>query len=210
MPAGRCANESNPRGWLGFRISAIGLAGTTLVAVVRSVVTIIRWTGHPGAGGRLVKLVNQLVSPAIYLFVAGVCYVGLAARYSALRLWLRRRQAFIALEPLWQRLHAVFPSDELDPARSSFPLRLGHRYWRRIIEIRDGLVQLGPHLIDAGYDPTRPAHEQSTTITTALQRHAEGRKPRSHSTVLVAAPTSANVDDDVDQLVRLSHALSPT
>ncbi|SEF24679.1 hypothetical protein SAMN05421837_102815 [Amycolatopsis pretoriensis] len=205
----RYAGESSPRGRLGFRVSAIGLAGTTFVAVTRSVVTIIRWTRHPGAGDWLLaKLVDPLVSPAKDLFIIGVCYVGFAARYTALRLWLRRRHAFTALEPLWQRLHAIFPSDQLDPARSSFPLQLGHRYWRRVIEIRDGLVQLGPHLIDAGYDPARPAHEQITAITTAMQRQADGRTPDSQGTVVVAAPTTADVDDDVDQLVRLSRALS--
>ncbi len=204
----RYASESNPRGRLGLRVAAIGLAGTALVAVVRSIVTIIRWTGHPGAGDWPVELVNQLVSPAKYLFILGVCYVGLAARYTTLRLWIRRRQVLRALEPLWQQLHAIFPDDELDPPRSSFPLQLGHRYWRRVIEVRDGLVQLGPHLIDAGYDPARPAHEQITAIKAAMQRQADGLAPHSHSTVMVGAPATADVDDDVDQLVQLSRALS--
>ncbi|WP_338064860.1 amidohydrolase family protein [Amycolatopsis lexingtonensis] len=58
---------------------------------------------------------------------------------------------------MWRELHAVFFADALDhaPTRSWLDTllthRIGHRYWRRVIEIRDGLLQLSPQLVDAGW-----------------------------------------------------------
>jgi hypothetical protein len=86
--------------------------------------------------------------------------------------------------------------------------RVHRRYWRRVVEIRDGLVQISPHLADVDFIPRRPAHEQVDKFREALRRQREGVQPGSPSAVLVAAPPREGAEADVEQLVNLARALS--
>jgi uncharacterized membrane protein len=209
----RYAAESAPRARLGFHVVAAGFACLGLAASVRGVFVVIRWLGAD-VPGPIESAVNLLVPLGILAFVLGVCFVGLAARWAAARLWLRRRRQFHTLRPLWQRLHVAFPSAAFDPSEHKdrdeiWPLRLHRRFWRRVVEIRDGMVQLSPHLADAGYDSERPAHEQVEAFEAAVQRQLAGEQPSTKTAILVAAPTEANneVDGEIDQLVALARAL---
>lgn len=208
------AAESTPRARWGFRVAAAGFSCLAVAAAIRGIFVVIRWAGG-GIPTPLETAVNLLVPLGILTFVLGVCFVGLSARWAAARLWLRRRRQFHALRPLWQCLHAAFPNDELEASRRNdrdeiVPVRLHRRFWRRVVEIRDGMVQLSPHLADAGYDTERPAHEQAETVKLAIQRQLAGETPSTRSAILVAAPTGASiseVDGEVDELLALARAL---
>ena len=208
------ADESSRRARWGLRGAAVGLGCYATAASVRTIVTIVRWSGHPGFGGDLVTMINHLVPLGTFMFLIGVCYVGLAARVTTLRVWIRHWRMYRELWPLWEQLHVVFPGDQLDhtPTRQWFgqllPLRVTHRYWRRVIEIRDGLLQLSPHLVDVGFDPNRPAEQQVSGIRKAIMRQLEGHLPQSRTAVLVAAPEALDINSDVQQLIRLSRALA--
>ncbi|WP_406689331.1 MAB_1171c family putative transporter [Saccharopolyspora sp. ID03-671] len=208
------AKESAPRARLGFRVAAVGFSCLATAAAIRAVFVVIRWSGG-NIPARIETVVNLLVPLGILLFVLGVCSVGLSVRWTSARLWLRRRRQFHALRPLWQHLHTAFPSDELESSKRNhrdeiMPMRLHRRFWRRVVEIRDGMVQLSPQLADAGYDADRPAHEQVETFLTAVQRQVAGDRPSTKKAMLVAAPTgdSTNeVDGEVNELLALSRAL---
>ncbi|NBH07456.1 hypothetical protein GTY80_30010 [Amycolatopsis sp. SID8362] len=77
-----------------------------------------------------------------------------------------------------------------------------------MIEIRDGLLQLSPQLVDAGFDSSRPAEQQLDTFRRALQLQAGGHTPTSRAGVLVAAPEDVDINSDVRQLIHLSRALA--
>ncbi|SFO03913.1 MAB_1171c family putative transporter [Amycolatopsis rubida] len=210
----RYAAESSRRARFGLHVLTVALVATAITTGLRTAVTIIRWAGQPGYGASVMQVTTRLVPICTFVFLVGVLSVGLAARFAALRTWLRRRRAYAELWPLWRALHAVFPADTLDhaPSRSwldtLIPFRVGHRYWRRVIEIRDGLLQLSPQLVDAGFDAGRPAEQQLGPFRQALQRQASGRTPTSRTGVLVAAPEDSGINSDVRQLIRLSRALA--
>ncbi|WP_439382152.1 MAB_1171c family putative transporter [Amycolatopsis lexingtonensis] len=210
----RYAAESSRRARFGLRLVAAALVATTVTTGVRTVVTVIRWAGNPGYGAPLMQVTTRLVPICTFVFLLGVFSVGLAARFAALKTWLRRRRAYAELWPLWRELHAVFPADALDHAPTQawldtlLPHRIGHRYWRRVIEIRDGLLQLSPQLVDAGFDSSRPAEQQLDTFRRALQLQAGGHTPTSRAGVLVAAPEDVDINSDVRQLIHLSRALA--
>src|SRR5207248_6312107 len=94
--------------------------------------------------------VNAAVTALIFLggtvFFVGVLYPAVVNRWVSLGRWHRHWRAYRALHPLWSALHEAFPSDVLDRGprtwwRDRLSVRHMHRrYWRRVIEIRDGLV----------------------------------------------------------------------
>ncbi|RKT86393.1 hypothetical protein SAMN05421805_10634 [Saccharopolyspora antimicrobica] len=210
--AWRYATESGRRTRVGLQIAAIGLGVEAMTAVVRAVIVIIRWTGGT-VPLSVAHAVDRLVPTAVLVFVVGVCWAGLSARFSEFRVWNRHRRIYHQLYPLWARLHDAFPADALDRHPNSqwldrlSPLRMHRRFWRRLIEIRDGMVQLGPHLADAGYDAERPAHQQTAVLEEALQRQHDGVRPRGRSAVLIAAPARPDLCADIEQLLALAHAL---
>lgn len=210
----RYAAESGRRAQFGLRVVAVALAVAAVVNGTRTVVTVVRWTGRHGYGAEVLRLTDRLAPVSIFVFLAGVLSIGLGARLAVLRNWLHRRRAYAELWPLWRALHAVFPADTLDHAPTRawpdtlFPHRVGHRYWRRVIEIRDGLLQIGPQLLDAGFDPQKPADEQVGTFRRALQLESDGRVPNNRTAVLVAAPEEPGINADVRQLINLSRALA--
>lgn len=157
-------------------------------------------------------MTNQLTGPALWLFIIGVCVAGAMARLAAVRIWWQHRSAYHQLRPLRSAMHDVLPADQLDrhsphpEADRLSPWRIHRRYWRRIVEIRDGLVQLSPRLRDLGYTPdVRLTADQ---LRGALDRQRTGIAPSSRHATLVAAPaTGGNAEADVDELLHLSRAL---
>jgi hypothetical protein len=212
--AWRYASESGQRARRGLRVAALGLSCYAVAATARSVVTIIRFSGRTGFGSSVLGWLDQLAPTGTLVFLVGVAYVGLSARLAALLVWARHRRTYHELRPLWAHLHAVFPDNELDrthnrPWTEHLLLRRVHRrYLRRVVEIRDGLVELSPQLIEAGFNPDRPAHEQVAVFREALYRQAHGHQPESRSAILVAAPKTSDIRSDVEQLVALARALT--
>jgi hypothetical protein len=212
------AAESTGRARWGLRVAAAGLVLFGCAATPRAVFVLIRWA-HGTVPAGVAAAVDMLVPIGAVLFVVGVSYVGLAARLAALRVWAGHRRVHQQLRPLWEQLHFAFPADALDRSpmrrrRERFsPRRVHRRYWRRVVEIRDGLVQLSPHLADLGFRPETPADEQVVLVRQALDRQRRGDPPASRAAVLVAAPApgdskAGDSKADVEQLVRLARALT--
>ncbi|WP_338596723.1 MAB_1171c family putative transporter [Saccharopolyspora sp. SCSIO 74807] len=205
----RYARESTRRTRFGLLVASVGLAGFAGLSAVRTVLMVLPHS--PALSG----LVNDLIGPFLLLFVIGVCMVGAVERVVAACVWWRHRRVYSELRPLWQALHDVFPSNALERRRPLIPwldrlvpVRLHRRYWRRLIECRDGLVKLSPHLVDIGLDSQRPDRITAEQFREALRREKAGVVPGSrHATLVAAPPEDDGADADADELRRLSRSL---
>jgi hypothetical protein len=131
-------------------------------------------------------------------------------RLAALRIWWQHRRTYHHLEPLWTVLHQQFPEDTLDRVPSSrwpdtLSLRGVHRrYYRRVIECRDGLVRISPYLQTAGNGHDAPLAEQ---LRNALQARASGIAAPTQAIPVAIPTTDDSLDADVHELITLSAAL---
>ncbi|MGH3426091.1 MAG: DUF6545 domain-containing protein [Mycobacteriales bacterium] len=82
------------------------------------------------------------------------------------------------------------------------------RYYRRVIECRDGLVRISPHLAQLRQNG-RQDDPLVDLLKDALRAHAAGEPVPPHATP-VAVPTQAGLHADVDELVALSRMLHAT
>lgn len=99
------------------------------------------------------RSVTVLVLLGTLLIVTGFCYPAVASAPQRVRLNRDRRRLYRRLGPLWQRMRSAFPELVLTRGRLPWPgggwLPWTYRaYYRRVIEIRDTIVQLAPY-----YDP---------------------------------------------------------
>ena len=130
--------------WAGIALMVAGLVLLTAVSVMH----IMRLT----APAVLAPAGQMLVVPGIVTFLAGVCYPGAVMRLSAARLCTQRRRTYRQLTPLWTALHEAFPQDTLTRVPASrwrdvqSQWGVHRRFYRRVIECRDGLVRLSPYL----------------------------------------------------------------
>lgn len=209
----------------GLRLTAVSMAAMVLADAVRQVFVVIRWTGGPDSSPLLTGA-NLTLQIAIPVFVIGVSYPGVATRLAALRLWWRHRRAYHRLHPLWTALHQAFPEDELTrlPANrwaDRLLLRGVHRrYYRRVIECRDGLVRISPYLVPSREDgerdrPPEPsptwAPDLAVRLRRALTSHGAGDPELSESkAVPLPMPAEDTLDGDARQLVVLSDAFHAT
>ncbi|WP_410569180.1 MAB_1171c family putative transporter [Amycolatopsis sp. cmx-4-61] len=196
---------------IGLRLSAIGMAGAAVGSIFRALYIVVAWVFGPVVKVLLVLGVPFVVAGGM-LFLAGVTYPGVRARVSALRRRRQHRREHEALAPLWTVLVEAFPSIVLrTPPRRGDRLspRGVHRvHYRRVIEIRDGLVQLSPYL-DAGFgevvatDPGAAA----AALKTALRRHAAGEASDGRAKQVLPAGAD-DLESDVRPLLALSAALA--
>lgn len=94
------------------------------------------------------------------------------------------------------------------PWRDFLSVRGMHfRYYRRVIECRDGLVRISPHLAQRGVQEDAPVTVFATHLQSALQAPAEAQ-PAASKALAIAMPDDDSLDADVRQLVALSDALA--
>lgn len=208
---GRGAGQRLARGLM---VTSLGLAAMAMATLLLIVAVITRWaSGHVPV--ILTTATILLLLPGILLFIGGVSYPGIAMRLAALPIWFEHRTAYRRMAPLWTELHAAFPEDALvrvplSPWRDALTLRAVHRrYYRRVIECRDGLVRLSPYL---GHLRGTSAFDTSVVadhLRQALRARAANEQAPSRA-VPIAIPTSAGIDADVRELVALSRALHTT
>ncbi|OLF16281.1 hypothetical protein BU204_16950 [Actinophytocola xanthii] len=212
----RYARGAEPRLRRGLRVAAVGLASISLAGATFVVSNVSRWAGTP-APPPVVATSIFLLLLGIVLFLAGMLYPTLVTRLAALRVWARHRRAYRQLRPLWTMLNERFPQDALNrvpasPWRDALSLRGVHRrYYRRVIECRDGLVRISPYLASMGVEPADLAVPErlATQLTGALRAHAEGKTVPPQA-IPIALPQEDSLDADVDRLVELSHAVART
>ncbi|MDX3532892.1 hypothetical protein PV721_00580 [Streptomyces sp. MB09-01] len=199
----------------GLWLIAGALTAMVSAAGVREVLTLVRWLGAdvPGAAILGAKL---LLDVAIPLFVIGVLYPASATRWVSLRLWWHHRRVYRRLAPLWTALNEVFPEDALHRGhpswRDALSVRGVHRrYYRRVIECRDGLVRISPHLalLEAAEHPSTgelATESAARHLRAALAAYAAG-EPAPSQAVPIALPNGDSLEDDVRQLALLADAL---
>jgi hypothetical protein len=85
------------------------------------------------------------------------------------------------------------------------------RYYRRVIECRDGLVRISPYLAGVGTDPAELADPERLAgqLSDALRAHAAGETVSSQA-IAIALPAEDSLEADVDRLIELSQAVERT
>ncbi|HEY0453538.1 MAB_1171c family putative transporter [Actinophytocola sp.] len=212
----RYARGAEPRLRRGLRVASVGLAAISLAGATFVYSNISRWAGSPAAPPIVITSIFLLLV-GIVLFVAGMVYPTVVTRLAALRIWLRHRRAYRQLRPLWTMLNERFPQDALSrvpvsPWRDALSLRSVHRrYYRRVIECRDGLVRISPYLANLGVDPAELAvpEQLAHQLTDALRAHAAGETVPPQA-IPIAMPQGDGLDADVDRLIELSLAVERT
>jgi hypothetical protein len=197
---------------IGLRMGAAGMACAAVGSIFRALYIVVAW-----AFGPVVKVLLLLGVPFVIvggmLFLLGVTYPGVSARVSALRRRRQHRREHQALGPLWTVLVQAFPSIVLrTPPRRRTELlspRSIHRvHYRRVIEIRDGLVQLSPYLsADFGEVVATDPGAAAAALKTALARHAAGEESDGHAKQVLPAPAD-DMESDVRPLLALSAAMA--
>jgi hypothetical protein len=202
----RYARGAEPRLRHGLVLASIGLAMLTFGETVFVAATVAQWSGVI-VPRELYGLGLLAILPGSAVFMVGFVYPAVAMRLAALRIWLRHRQAYHRLGPLWTALHQEFPEDALGPVRSgrwreALSLRGVHRrYYRRVIECRDGLVRISPYLTANG-----DGSSLADRLRDGLRAHASGGTAPTRAMPL-AIPDTDGLDADVRELVTLSEAL---
>lgn len=210
----RYARGAEPRLRRGLGVASIGLIGISLAGATFVASNISRWAGTPAPPPIVIASVFLLLL-GIVLFVVGIAYPTVMTRLAALRVWLRHRRAYRQLRPLWIVLNERFPEDSLSRVptsrwRDAVSVRSVHRrYYRRVIECRDGLVRISPYL--ANLDPAELAVPErlARQLAGALKAHAAGETVPSQA-IPIAMPQDDGLDADVDRLIELSHAVQRT
>ncbi len=196
----------------GLKLSAAGLISMSAGSVFRALYVVIAWAFGPSVP-ILLKVAVPLVILGTVLFLAGITYPGVRARISALRRRRQHRLHHQRLTPLWSVLAEVYPNIVLRSAPQGrwdrWRPRTVHRsYYRRVIEIRDGLVQLSPYLeTDLTALAVDDPREAATALKTALGRQAAGEENDGRAKLVLPGGAS-DIESDVRPLLALAAAVS--
>ncbi|MEU6131353.1 MAB_1171c family putative transporter [Saccharopolyspora sp. NPDC047091] len=153
---------------------------------------------------------TPILAIGITTFFLGIGYPGARTALIKTHLWFEARRTYRRLRPLWEALVDRFPTIALFPKASSTQERrhlraLRLRTYRRIIEIRDGLVCLSPYLPEPADTAHTPA-EHAQLIHAALHRSTDPRAPL-RAPSIIAAPTTTAPSADTQQLIAIADAL---
>jgi hypothetical protein len=187
---------------LGLRTIAAGTAMIALYAAVKTGLIVARGAGMPIDFESVAPWGRSLQGIGTLLAVTGALVpVGQRVR-SVTATW----RSLLALRPLWTAMRDAFPEVILfTPRRAAIELAgvddVHLRLYRRVIEIRDGMLALRPYL--SGVSPSTPEAE-AAAIASALRRRADGVAPASHAQTF--APVGPQMSDEVAWLSRVSRA----
>lgn len=158
-------------------------------------------------------------------FVVGVSYSAFTGMLAAAAVWRAHRRQYRELRPLWLALHEAFPDLALSrrgarPWYELFGLHGTHRrFYRRVIEIRDGLVRLAPYydhattadieaeLRRAGVPDTDIADITRMTLIMAALR-AKGTDMPMPAAEPMGIDGGHDLDSDARSLVRIARQMS--
>ncbi|MEU8971266.1 MAB_1171c family putative transporter [Streptomyces monashensis] len=197
----------------GLWLAAAGIGAMAASCTIRTVLTVVRSQGAtvPSA---VTWASSAIISLGVPLFLIGVSYPGVATRIAAVRVRRQHRRMYHRLGPLWRMLNEAYPEHTLYrmPAKRwrdhLLPLGVHRRYYRRVIECRDGLVRISPRLAPAtvlGEDPSGWADDLADRLCAALRSEPLNETPA--QAVAVAMPLTQSLEDDVQQLAQLSDAV---
>lgn len=201
----------------GLRITSAGLALMLAALVPLTVLVVLAWA-RVHAPPALLSAGVAVAVPGIVLFLAGVGYPGTAMRLAALRASARHRRLHRQLAPLWRELHDTFPQDSLAQDAGArvpvprwremlSPQGVHWRYYRRVMECRDGLVRLSPHLADGSGQPLAE-RLLAVLATIPAAREAPDHAPARGTAAAVAVPAGPRIDDDARELAVLARQIT--
>ena len=208
------ADRTLSRARAGLRVAAAGLVicclGTHVPRTIATVGALL------GSGPTLLGTTTwstPLLATGISTFFLGIGYPGARSALIKIRLWLLARRRYRRLRPLWSALHSAFPDIALfspaSPAREA--LQLGDmrlRYYRRYVEIRDGLIRISRYADPGATAPGLAPHEQARQVKAALERRAAGAVPAGAAGTIAPPDADAQRAHDVTALLALSGAMS--
>lgn len=204
------ASQTQSRARLSLRVAAAGLAVNCIGTHTPRVVS---------TSGRLLfdkdllpgtaTWTTPILAIGIVAFFLGIGYPGVRTGIVKIRIWIEVRHQYRQLRPLWAALCgqfnriAMFPL--VSPLREAIQVRqMRLRYYRRVIECRDGLVCLSPFVAEP-VDSTETPEQQAELVRDALTRAAVGEDVA--MTSVIAAPETPDMESDIQQLLTLSRAL---
>ncbi|MGY3678381.1 MAB_1171c family putative transporter [Streptomyces sp. TE33382] len=213
----RYARRASGNFGLGLLAMALGLIGLALTSVGRMILVALR-IGEPGSHQAFNTVIWSLSNWAMGIVLIGICYATGVQVIARLRSAVHHRRMYHELAPLWTALTAAYPEFVLSRAPEESGWRRLHRhhsyerrFYRRLIECRDGLVRLSPYLthVAPGDDLARgPAAQLARHLTEALTVKPTTESPHTElPAALVASPAENNLSADADELIALSHAL---
>ncbi|MYZ37865.1 MULTISPECIES: MAB_1171c family putative transporter [unclassified Streptomyces] len=210
-----CARMASWHLAFGLRTMTLGLFGLAITSVNRVVWVCLR-IGEPGSHSTF-NMVNWAMNDwALGIVLIGVCYSASVQLILHLRSVAHHRRMYRDLTPLWQVLSAAYPELVLnrEPAISPwtrFRLRGTHvRFYRRLIECRDGLVRLSPYLMQVAPDADLargPADQLARHINDALALKPATEDPHTAlSAARIALPPGNDLSADARELIAISRA----
>jgi hypothetical protein len=194
----------------GLRVAAVGLA---IAFLGNHVPRVIAMTGRLTIGEPVLPATSAwtstMLATGVALFFLGVGYPGARTAIVKIRLWVQAKRRYHELRPLWEILYREFPTIALLPRRSPgrdwFTVRrMRMRYYRRVIECRDGLVCLSPYM-SISVLPTHTLAEQAALVRAAIGRRADGTDPTTPT--VIAPPQKPGMEGDTQAIIALSRAL---
>ncbi|MFD9511226.1 MAB_1171c family putative transporter [Streptomyces mirabilis] len=197
----------------GLWLAAVSIGAMAASCVIRTVLTALLWQGStvPPA---VTRASSFIIAIAVPLFLIGVSYPGVVTRIATVRLRRQHRRMYRQLGPLWELLNQAFPEHTLDRMPTKqwrdhlMPIGIHRRYYRRVIECRDGLVRISPLLAPAqGASQDQPKWADSLADQLCAALHSEQPQPASAQAVAVAMPSTPSLEDDARQLAELSDAV---
>ncbi|MFC7533393.1 MAB_1171c family putative transporter [Actinoplanes sp. GCM10030250] len=224
--------RSAPRGMLRVGLVTMGAGLSLISAYAGSTVILVdlRGSGLPLDFGQWQPWTVAVRRTGVVLYLAG----GSVPAAARLRTVLGAYRTLLVLRPLWSAMRRAFPQMVLwRPARSAVEARgvagVRLRLYRRVIEIRDGMLALRdflpadaaqPHnaaledaaLVDAALDdaaledaaPEDAAVAEARAIVLALRRRAAGEPPADPPGRW--APVGPDMADEIAWLSRVSAA----
>ncbi|CAM3951775.1 MULTISPECIES: MAB_1171c family putative transporter [Tsukamurella] len=181
----------------GLGLTALGSL-TQVVFVVTSVLQLVSWPA-------LLTVSQVCTGIGILLFVLGLSYPGVRGFFMELKYRKRHREDYKRLAPLWELLTTAVPEVVLDAGRAGRDPHV--RFQRRVVEIRDVLVQLSPYLPDDFGDGTPEENVHNLLVAIDLRAEAGGAPAPS---AMVLPPEGTSIDDDAAPLLVLSDAVRAT
>ena len=134
----------------------------------------------------------------IVVLLAGALYPGAVMRLQSVRVLARHYRRHRQLAPLWNELHRAFPQHTLPRVPVSAwletigPWGVHRRYYRRLIECRDGPVRISPRLYAPG--STQPLAERLLAALNTIPAAREA--PADTVAIAVAVPKTVGLDAD--------------
>lgn len=199
-----------PLRW-GLRMIELGALVLALATTALLISGVLSWASSPRPVLQGIGLFGMTLG--LVVLTVGLLYAPVAAAVARARAVHRQRQAYRALEPLWSLIHAVLPEHEL-PSESRGPGEwLGapgrattRRYYRRVVECRDGLLRLGVY-VEEGTSPNAPTPSPAAVAAAVDTYRATAPDPRSFPPRVLAIPGPQTLAEDAAELVQLSAGL---